>query len=381
MLSNPPISGQSRVAAERLARSRFGDRVRARLTGPRPAFVGVSVLWSGQVLGALAVSVLARAHWSGVLIVWGGSHVTALAPEIAADPRYGQLVDGFVAGYAEETFRRMLQGDPLDTPGVFAAGVGRAVRAVGDGAVRPRFTGTTHYGVPHLTLPVQTSRGCAFGRCAFWTYPYVEGKAKTLPLGPLESVVRYARRRDAEVAVKDAFVTARRLDAVADQVGGRVRFAACTRLSPRIPRDRLRRWVRGGLATLEVGVESLDPRTLDSVDKRQAPELVDALLEEAGGLDLHLVLNAMFGFPGQREADARAELHHYVHVLPQRYPCTRFSIELNLLEVERRAPMGRAPERFGVTLGRTWPWATVAAWNAPAWCRDWDLGRLVREAA
>jgi hypothetical protein len=183
------------------------------------------------------------------------------------------------------------------------------------------------------------------------------------------------------VAVKDAFVTQPRLDALAERVAGRVRFAACTRLVPRLGRERLARLVRGGLATLEIGLESLDPVTLARMDKRQPVTAVEELLADASGLDLHLVLNVMFGFSGQERTDAEAELRHLVEVLPAQFPRARFSIEPNLFQVERRAPLSRTPERYGVELGRSWPWSTVLEWNAPAWRADFDLTRARREAA
>ncbi|MFZ5476676.1 MAG: radical SAM protein [Myxococcota bacterium] len=342
------------AAVDRMARA-----LDWRLDGERPDLVGVSVLWSGQVLGGLVASVLAKRTWTGVPVIWGGAHVAALVPEIVRDPRYGRHVDGFVAGYAEGTFRSLLCGG---REGVFVAGEGRAVRAVEERGVVPAFGDLAAYGRPRLTLPAQTGRGCAYAKCAFCTYPAIEGAARDLDLAALAAVVAEAEARGAEVAVKDALATPARLDAIANVVRGRVRWAACTRLVPRLGRARLARLVDAGLRTLEVGVESLEPAHLARLRKAQPPALVEDLLRDAEGLDVTLVLNTMCGFPGQTEAEADAERIALAEAVAH-HPGARVHVERNRLQVERRAPLAATPERFGIRLGRSWPWSSIHLWE------------------
>lgn len=367
-------------AARRLSRTPWGDRTRQELEGPRPAFFAVTVLWSGQLVAALAASLLARAIWPGIPVVWGGAHVTALAPEIANHLAYGACVDGFVAGYAEKTFEAMLTGPPLDAPGVFRAGQRRWERALGDAAAPGHYGDLSLYGVPRLSLPAWTGRGCAYGKCAFCTYPAVEGAVVDAGLAPLDTAVTAAVRAGADVSLKDALVLHPRLDAVAARVAGRVRWSACTRIVPAPPRQRLEQWVCGGLRTLELGVESLDPATLRHLAKRQPLRLLDAWLEAAAGLDVVLVLNAMFGFPEQAPADVIEQLGQF-EALHARFPRTRFVVEKHWFQLERRAPMAQRPEAFGIRGIRTWPWASVLGWEAPAWRRFIRLGDWWKEAA
>ena len=359
---------EAELAAARIL-ERLGAEWAGLLPTRAPRFVGVSVLFSGQVLGALAVSMLCRRRWPGVTVVWGGPHVTALADAIAGEARYGRWVDGFVAGYAEGTFQQMLRHPPLGAPGVFAAGEGLWRRAREAAApVVPRFESLELYGVPRLTLPAQASRGCAYGRCAFCTYPANEGGYRSLGLAATETVVGQAAALGAQVSFKDAYAVPRSLDAIAELVGGRVEWSACTRLVPRLGAARLQRLAQAGLRTLEIGVESLDPETLGMLDKRQSAQRLEDLLEDAVGTGVHLVLNVMFGFPGQTRVQAEGELA-VLDALLRRYPGVSVSTERNLLEVERASPMGRDPQRFGVAILRTWPWATCVEWDGPAWCR------------
>lgn len=370
-------------AAKRLAESPVARAWGELLPRRSPAFFGISVLWSGQVVAALALSIMARRRWPGVPVVWGGAHVTALAEVIAGDARFGRHVQGFVAGYAEATLGDMLRGDPLAVPEVFAAGCGRCPRAR-EVAVRPCFGDLSLYGSPRLILPVQVSRGCAYGRCAFCTYPHQEGSYRTLSLDGISPALELAVELGAQLAVKDALVTPPRLDALAARIAGRAEWAACTRLVPRLGRERLIRLAAAGLRTFELGVEALDPATLRGQDKPQPLNLLDGLLEDASDLPVHLVLNVMAGFPGQRLEDALAELQQLRHELPRRHPRARFSIERNLLQVERNSPLARRPHHFGIELTGSWPWSSVLGWNAPAWradfAREWT-GHWIQEAA
>ena len=360
---------QVEAGARSLARSSQAHIWSSLLAGTRPAFVGVSLSWSAQVVAALALARIVRDLWPGVPVLFGGPHVTVLADKIARDARYGALVDGFVAGRAEATFAEMVRRAPLEADGVFTAGCGRVGLAHSMDLV-PCFSDLELYGVPRLILPAQTSVGCAHGRCEYCSYVRADGAYRPCDLDLLEPVIKLARRHHADLALRDAYLVPGRGDAVADMLSGRVTAAACTRVDRRLDRPRLKRWVRGGIRTVELGVETVDRRRLKDLNKRQEPAAVEAILQAAAGLDLNLVLNAMFGWPGQTEAQAGAELAWLVEDLPRRYPDTRFSVEKNLFQLCRGAPMAHHPERSGMSDVIRWPWASVMGWSAPGWRAD-----------
>lgn len=357
-------------ASRALADNELGPSWDAALPDERPRLVGLSVMFAGQVVPALALAILVRRRWPNVPIVMGGAHVTALAPWIRHDARYGEHIDGFVAGYAESTFRAMLSGPPLAAPGVFRAGGGLAPRAL-DEPGQLRFEDLDRYGIPHLTLPAQTSRGCAFGRCTFCTYPAQEGTYRRSSLDLVEPTVRLASRLNADVSFKDAYLVPKRLEELAELIDGRVRWSGCTRLVPRLGHGVLDKLDASGCRTLEIGVESLDPETLRRVNKRQLVDDLEALLDDAAGTSIHLVLNMMFGFPGQSASDAIGQLRW----LEDRCHGARVSTERNLLQIQRHSQMGRNPSQYGITTHGPWPWASTLPWDAPAW-RD-DLGAVL----
>jgi hypothetical protein len=370
-------------AARTLARSDEGRWIRRHLeTAETPDLVGVSVLYGGQVLWALATSLVARELWPGACIVWGGPQVTALRHEIAADSRYGAAIDHFVFGYAERTFVSMLDAVDRGTRmprEAIRAGEGMDLDAEGAADVAPAFTELELYGWGRTTLPAQTSRGCAYGKCAFCTYPAVEGRYRLLGLEPVLAVVDHAVEIGAAVSFKDSLLTWQRLDALAERIAGRVRWSACTKLQPALDAARLARLAAGGCATLEVGLETLEPGSQRLIDKRQSRELFRRTLDSAASSGIALVVNYMTGFPGADPAVERAYLDEVRAELAAR-PALTAKIEHNTFQLERLSPMGREPARYGLVVTERWPWATVLGWRASTHAQPRRAGAAGRAA-
>lgn len=356
------------TAAWSLAASSEGQWIQTQLAGQAaPQLVGVSVMYSGQVLWGLAVGIVARRLWPGVQVVWGGAHVTALAGEIAADARYGELIDGFVFGYAERSFVALLEAVARgDAPPWNRAGAGHVVQAEDDDAVVPRFSDLAAYDRARLTLPAQSSRGCAYGRCAFCTYPAVEGRARELPLGPTRAVVDQAEELRALVSFKDSLLVAPRLAAIASMIGGRVRWSACTKLNAALADPRaMRDLATGGCATLEFGLETLVPDAQRLIGKQQSIGLFCRVLDAACSAEISVVINYITGFPGVDAGEDGRWLDRVRAEFAAR-PGLIAKLEHNRFQLERRSPMGMAPELHGLQVTRRWPWASVMGWRPTA---------------
>jgi hypothetical protein len=356
-------------AAARVASSVDGAWVRALLDQhAEPDLVGISVLWSGQVAWGLAISQIVRVIWPRAKVIWGGAHVTALAPEISADARYGALVDAFVVGYAEHTFVATL--DAIDgggawPAGCFRAGEGVAPRAVEDGAVVPRFPDTTVPRGARLTLPAQLSRGCAYGRCAFCTYPATEGVFREVRADAAAAVIKEAAGQAACVAFKDSLLTAPLLRLAAKLARGEVAWGGCTKLAPALDLEMMRDLAASGCRTLEIGLETLAADAQTLIHKEQSLPLFLRTLDAAAASGIALVVNYITGFPGidRSEEDewlerVRAEVGRRSHALVAK-------IEHNEFQLERGAPLARALPR-GLRITGAWPWSSVLAWERVA---------------
>jgi hypothetical protein len=328
-----------------------------------PALVGISVLYSGQVIAALTLTRLIKAKWPTVPVIWGGAHVTALSREISRDRSYASCADGFVFGYAEKTWVELLDSVASATPWpqeVIRAGEEYQL-GKDDPKIIPYFENPITWG-GRLTLPAQSSRGCAYGRCAFCTYPAIEGTARKLDLTPVREVVMEAERLGANVSFKDSLVTLDRLKELSTLIAGRVRWSACTKLHEGLNADFLRRLAAAGCRTLEVGLETLSESGQKLILKRQTPKLFVEVLNAAAAAGVCIVVNYITGLPGTDPREEQRWLDIVRNEIETR-PSLTAKVEHNTFQLERLSPMGKRPDHYGLVVTGSWPWASVLDWR------------------
>jgi len=358
------VDHQSAIeGAQYLSKSPYGEFVRKHLEQlPPPEVVGLSLLHAGQVLPAITVSIVARDLFPESLVVWGGPHISGLGNGLEIDlHQRGFAADVFVTGHAEKTFVDVLGSVSCPDNRKRLKERVTLVHGTSGSPVPPMFEDLEWYSKP-LTLPAQSSLGCAYGRCSFCTYPSIEPNPTKLPLNiAIDSVVGKAASIEADVAIKDSLATPLRLQQIAGCVDGRVKWSACTKLSPRLSREVLEYLGEKGLATLEVGLESLLPESQRRIDKIQPPQLYETIVKNVATVEhLHLVVNYMVGFPWEYPQRAEAGMEK-AQILLKKHLGEKGHLELNHFELERLSPMMKDPAAFGIdekTL-KEWPWVSV----------------------
>lgn len=352
------------AAARSIARSSDGVWI-ARCLGKyeRPDLVGVSVLFGGQVYWALAASLVAKSLWPDVPVIWGGPHVAAVAESITNDAHLGEHVDGFVIGHAERTFVALLGSIERRSPwpqAVFCSGR-PAERAGGDGAVVPRFERLEDYGIPRLNIPVQTSRGCAYGKCAFCTYPVVEGTYTESDVDSIEPMIVLAQAKEAILSLKDSLILPDRLREIARRVRGRARWSGCTKIHKALTPNVMADLAASGCVTLEIGLETVDPVMQAAIKKKQHVETFLSVVDAAASAGIALVVNYLTGFPHE-DARLALELLHRTHEALANSGAT-YKVEHNTFQLERLSPMAARPEEHGLRVARRWPWSSLLDWR------------------
>ena len=356
---------QVQTAALRMMSSSFGswasEILQAEHVGADPQVVGVSLLHAGQVIPAVAISKIAKTIWPNAITVWGGPHISGLGRKaIETDLMERSFAaDIFVVGHAEQTFVQIL--DKAASTGWTKPDVSMVLSGQrGRISVAPTFEKLDLYDSP-LTLPAQSALGCSYGRCAYCTYPKIEPKPEKLNLlNAVGSVADMAVSMNASVSIKDSLATCTRLLEIGACIDNRVPWSACTKLSKRLDLSCLDRLNRNGLATLEVGLESLLEETQRRISKVQPPMMFEQFVSDVAKVDnLTLVVNYMIGFPWEDPVEAMAKLNEAKAILDKHLGDDRACIELNEFELERLAPMAQFPKLFGIDKVQAWPWASV----------------------
>ena len=360
----------TKSAASRIASSTpFGMMAKSALAqhcgnNPAPHLVGVSLLHAGQVLPAAAISVLAREIFPDALIAWGGPHISGLGSALEKDlEQRAYAADVFVNGHAEKTFVDLLEmAASPDKLSKLKSTVSVMKGKQECSPLSPIFDNLDVYDRP-LTLPAQSTLGCAYGRCKFCTYPAIEPVPTKLPLDvSVGSVVRTALQVGAtKIAIKDSLATPTRLRQIGDCIAGQVEWSACSKLSKKLDVHLLQYLRDRGLVTLEVGLESLLPETQVRVDKIQPQHLYEKFVQDASTVEnLTLVVNYMTGFPWEESTAATQKMNEARGIL-HKYMGSHGHFEHNSFELERLSSMMKNPSAFDIDSNkiRKWPWASV----------------------
>jgi radical SAM superfamily enzyme YgiQ (UPF0313 family) len=213
-----------------------------------------------------------------------------------------------------------------------------------------------------LTIPTQYTRGCSYGKCRFCTYPSIEGSWRVLPIEPVRAVIDEAIRRGAAISFKDSLLDLEHLDLAAELIEGRAPWSACTKLTSKLDPDRLERLAAGGLATLEIGLETLDADAQAGIWKKQPERAFLQLLDGAEAARVAVIVNYMTGLPNADYLSEKRCKERVEDELAKR-PSLVSKIEHNVFQLERRSPMGLEPERYGIRAKRRLPWSSVVEWD------------------
>jgi hypothetical protein len=339
-----------------------------------PAFLGVSVMGASQVFPALVICRLVKRRWPGTVTVAGGSHITLMADEVRREPRYRDGIDLILPGHSEDWFADLLRRGTLQS----RQADGTALSS-GSFEYIPLFDPEQLelYDSGNLTIPLQFTRGCAYARCTFCTYPAVEPVLTRFDLSRAGAAVRtlvseYGVRR---FSVKDSLFTVPMMEsfalALAESDVGPISWSATTKVTRRLALVGPM-LAESGLATVELGIESIHPRTQGLFDKQASLAMIEDVILALAAQKVVVVINLIFGAPGETLDEAERQLAWYERMRTMAAGYVDGS--LNLLEIVRGSPMEHVPPA-GVVLSGVAPWAYCYQWNAPKW-RGGFAGRL-----
>jgi hypothetical protein len=338
-----------------------------------PSVLGISLMGPSQVFLTLVILAIAKRRWPQTLTVLGGSHVTLLAREIAADRRYRDNVDVVLPGHSENEFVRLLLDQRIhsDDQGSQSLSV---PHDNGSFSYFPLFEPhhLRMYDQENLTLPLQFTRGCAYGRCTFCTYPVVEPQLTTFEADRAQDAIRNLLNIHgvSRFSIKDSLFTIPMMLGLAEALidsGPPIRWSATTKASRSLVHH-APKLAESGLTTLEIGVETIHRAGQTLFDKPADPGMIEDVLLSCAESGITMVVNLIFGLPGETIEDAEKQLRWFLELRSKARP-GRIEGSLNTLEIVRGSPLERHPpadvELYGVA-----PWAYCYSWNSPPWRRQ-----------
>ncbi len=194
-------------------------------------------------------------------------------------------------------------------------------------------------------LPVEFSRGCWWGKCTFCNLNLQWQGYRWKRAEQMRSEVTYLSERhgcldfsftDNALPVKDSIAFFQDIAAT----GHDYRFFAEIRVNQR--GETLATYAKGGLATVQVGIEALSQSLLDRMQK--GTSVIDnlALMKECQALGTRLEGNLIMEFPQSTEAEVQETLAALDFVLPFA-PLATASFFLG-----QGSPVDCAPQKYGI---------------------------------
>ncbi len=295
---------------------RMGDAALAdHIARDEPELLGLSLyLWNVERSLHLAREVKQRSPRTRVLI--GGPEVSPDNPFVLRQTGY----DIAVTGEAEETFGvllgRLLREEPITgLPGVAVRG------SLGMGAFGPAPRADfplTAYPSPYLddlvpvdparSTYVETVRGCR-SHCTFCFYPRSSGVLRVLDVDRSASLVRELKDRGArEIVFLDPTFNHRPgfeelLDALIDVNADRALTFFAEVRAEGLTAGHARKLARAGFDRLEIGLQSVNTRTLKNVRRGGNPEKVGAAAKMLHDTGIELLVDLIVGLPGDTADD------------------------------------------------------------------------------
>ncbi|HEY9068956.1 MAG TPA: radical SAM protein [Candidatus Ozemobacteraceae bacterium] len=328
-----------------------------------PNLIGISVLSDTQLPAALALAARFRRDLPRVRIVLGGDAITYRRRLLSNLEWLRTTIDAFGLGDGEPLLTAIAHDtEPAKAPNAQGWTVnGKPVAGISivfniSDAVLPDFgmLPLERYLTPHLVMPIETARGCPWGRCAFCIHPVRAATGRPLyrpkPLErvatEIEALFKAGHRR---FFIVDEAVPPPRLRELSDlflALPEPVSWIAYARLDAGHTREGFLRARAAGCLKLFIGVESGSDRILTRFHKgTDATRARRVLLDAAtAGLAVHCFL--MTGFPGEEERDRQATLDLLADVWPAFDP---FGVSFDLFPLtgELETDLAADPAAYG----------------------------------
>ncbi len=341
----------------------FREHFLPSIVDPVPDVVGVSITSTSQLIPGLTLARLVKDANRDIHVTVGGSVFTKLIDNLLKGVDvFFSFVDSFVVFEGEHALLEL--SDQL-------AG-GRELSKVPNliyrenGAVKinepfyvedvsslptPDYDGLplSLYHSPRRVLPVQTSRGCYWGKCTFCNlhYDHKHFRPKT------DLVVRDIQNLKEKYDTNFFFFadecipvsTLKRLVKELPELD--IRWIAGVRFEEGLSRDLIREMRSAGCLKLVFGLESYSQRVLDLMKKGTKRDVIKRVLEGCLDEGVAVHMYTIVGFPTETPEEA-FESVNFILNNERLVSSLGFSFLPCLFEMEKHSPITRDPAGFGI---------------------------------
>ena len=269
-----------------------------RLISTTPNVVGISVNYLSQALCAFALIGMLRTALPDSRIVIGGGLVTSWSRRSDLNQRFRGLVDQVVTGPGEPALLQSVgvKGTHKHCPPSYHDLVGHA------------------YLSPGWVLPYSASSGCWWRRCTFCPEQTEKQTYRPLPHPLASDQLRHLCRSTdpAMIHVLDNALSPALLKTLAAHPPGAPWYGFARIAAPLDDLDFCRKLATSGCAMLKIGLETGDPKVLETMHKGTDPGTASQVLNNLARAGIATYVYLLFGTPAEDEASAEKTLSYIV---------------------------------------------------------------------
>ena len=316
-----------------------------------PSAIGISLCYSQQLWPALALGKALLQH-TALPVIFGGSFFNELDLEAITSLR--GITDYIVLGEGERPLARLLPtlalqsprpAQPL-TPVVLTPDLEPRLDSLGT----PDFSDfdQRRYFSPQPVLPLLSSRGCYWRRCAFCVH--YKSAGLTYRRHSMEHFIReltaHVQRGCTNFAFIDEMISAPHFRDIAKAIktaGLAVNYYALAKPTKEFNRELLDEVVSSGCRYILWGLESASPRLLHLMDKGTNVVDLSRVLNDANSAGLFNHAYIMAGFPTESREDFLETL-----AFLDRHKEALHGIHRGTFRLEVGSPVFDHPEQYGI---------------------------------
>lgn len=292
-----------------------------------PQVLGISLATDNQVIPGLTLAYLVRQAFPDIHIVIGGVYCTILRNKLPQKPELFALFDSVVVYEGEVALARLLDcleyhQDLRNVPNlIYRDGSEIIVNEVQgiknlDTLPAPTFAGLPLelYFSPEPVLPVYTSRGCYWGKCAFCNLGEASHRQYSTrgPAIVIAEIENLNRQYDCRFFILiDEAIPPDYLNQLADLILERelkIKWGSHARLEPELTPDLCGKLAKSGCRAFSFGLESACRRVLALIDKGTDPVVMQAVLAGSHAAGIINEISLFIGFPTETPEEAKSTM-------------------------------------------------------------------------
>jgi radical SAM superfamily enzyme YgiQ (UPF0313 family) len=344
--------------------------------------VGFSLISEQQFPYTILIAQMIRERSPGAKFILGGPYITEMAGQLMHDPRLFDYIDYIVVNEGETALLGIIKHErddfPLTDPNVICRTTADGPRPhihledvrVFDEQCFTEFDLSLYECFPERGLPVYSSKGCTWCRCAFCSHDQIMNYREMEVPRFVDKVSKLVEQTSiTRIQLSDEDVRPDRLRDMADELNRRsmnIEWSIQTRFYPTLSGELLKKLLASGCRTIEFGLESASLGTLKRIDKGISLKTVRRVLADCEAAGMSVILNCMVGFPFETEEDAE-ELVRFVDDMRKELPELAFMCNTQLVKVYKNSDFGRRPQDFGIGEIRGYDLSPIMDWDRPHW--------------